>query len=217
MQRHRRDDGADVVHLGQAGVGVCMCPTTERDLGDGLGFSRELADAVRGTGVVGEHHRRRLNRAVVAIAKKAEEVGLDVFALGDCARPEDQDLPQLAHVAEQQGKYLGDVLNRRAVGRSSGPFALMLNDGCSRMPASAGTSRAISGIDSLSELTWRLNTGFVRYCLTAPSIDSEVSDVRSASLSMNTVSSLTETPPDSALTANAGSVPRKDTCVISIE
>jgi hypothetical protein len=31
-------------------------------------------------------------------------------------------LPWLAQVAEQQGKYLGEELNRRAAGRDSGPF-----------------------------------------------------------------------------------------------
>jgi NADH dehydrogenase FAD-containing subunit len=46
----------------------------------------------------------------------------EVFALGDCARPEGAELPQLAQVAEQQGKYIGEVLNRRADGRDSGPF-----------------------------------------------------------------------------------------------
>jgi NADH dehydrogenase FAD-containing subunit len=47
----------------------------------------------------------------------------DVFALGDCACPKGRDLPQLAQVAEQQGRYLGDALNRRTAGRASGPFA----------------------------------------------------------------------------------------------
>lgn len=46
----------------------------------------------------------------------------DLFALGDCARPDGRDLPQLAQVAEQQGAYLGRALNRRAVGRPIGPF-----------------------------------------------------------------------------------------------
>jgi NADH dehydrogenase FAD-containing subunit len=46
----------------------------------------------------------------------------DVFALGDCARPEGRELPQLAQVAEQQGKYLADALKRRAAGRPGGPF-----------------------------------------------------------------------------------------------
>jgi NADH dehydrogenase FAD-containing subunit len=46
-----------------------------------------------------------------------------VFALGDCACPADQDLPQLAQVAEQQGRYVGTLLNRRASGQATGPFA----------------------------------------------------------------------------------------------
>jgi formiminoglutamate deiminase len=35
----------DVAVLGAAGAAVCMCPTTERDLGDGVGPARRLADA----------------------------------------------------------------------------------------------------------------------------------------------------------------------------
>jgi NADH:ubiquinone reductase (non-electrogenic) len=46
----------------------------------------------------------------------------DIFALGDCACPQGRELPQLAQVAEQQGRYLGEVLNRRGAGRASEPF-----------------------------------------------------------------------------------------------
>lgn len=35
----------DVQTLGGSGTGVCLCPTTERDLADGIGRARELADA----------------------------------------------------------------------------------------------------------------------------------------------------------------------------
>ncbi|WP_433301390.1 formimidoylglutamate deiminase [Actinoplanes sp. CA-030573] len=35
----------DVRLLGETRTGVCMCPTTERDLADGIGRARELADA----------------------------------------------------------------------------------------------------------------------------------------------------------------------------
>jgi formiminoglutamate deiminase len=35
----------DVALLGGSGTGVCACPTTEADLGDGIGRFRELADA----------------------------------------------------------------------------------------------------------------------------------------------------------------------------
>jgi formiminoglutamate deiminase len=37
--------GADVAALGGTGTGVCLCPTTERDLADGIGPGRALADA----------------------------------------------------------------------------------------------------------------------------------------------------------------------------
>jgi cytosine/adenosine deaminase-related metal-dependent hydrolase len=35
----------DIHHLGSTRTHVCFCPTTERDLGDGVGLSRELHDA----------------------------------------------------------------------------------------------------------------------------------------------------------------------------
>ncbi len=35
----------DITALGAAGAGIVMCPTTEADLGDGIGPARELADA----------------------------------------------------------------------------------------------------------------------------------------------------------------------------
>ncbi|MDN5932979.1 MAG: amidohydrolase family protein, partial [Pseudonocardia sp.] len=36
---------ADVELLGATGTGVCLCPTTERDLADGIGPARDLHDA----------------------------------------------------------------------------------------------------------------------------------------------------------------------------
>jgi formimidoylglutamate deiminase len=35
----------EILALGQAGITVCACPTTERDLGDGIPSARELVDA----------------------------------------------------------------------------------------------------------------------------------------------------------------------------
>jgi cytosine/adenosine deaminase-related metal-dependent hydrolase len=35
----------DIPLLGHTGTGVCLCPTTERDLADGIGPARALADA----------------------------------------------------------------------------------------------------------------------------------------------------------------------------
>ncbi|WP_328465688.1 formimidoylglutamate deiminase [Actinoplanes sp. NBC_00393] len=37
--------GADIELLGDTGAGACFCPTTERDLADGIGPARRLADA----------------------------------------------------------------------------------------------------------------------------------------------------------------------------
>jgi formiminoglutamate deiminase len=37
--------GADITHLGTTGTRACFCPTTERDLGDGIGPGRALAAA----------------------------------------------------------------------------------------------------------------------------------------------------------------------------
>jgi formiminoglutamate deiminase len=37
--------GDDVTALGSSGTGVCLCPTTERDLADGIGPARALHDA----------------------------------------------------------------------------------------------------------------------------------------------------------------------------
>ena len=36
---------SDIGSIAESGAAVCMCPTTERDLADGVGPSRELADA----------------------------------------------------------------------------------------------------------------------------------------------------------------------------
>ena len=46
----------------------------------------------------------------------------DVYAFGDCACVEDQVLPQLAQVAEQQGRFLARHLNAQGHGQSVPPF-----------------------------------------------------------------------------------------------
>jgi NADH:ubiquinone reductase (non-electrogenic) len=45
-----------------------------------------------------------------------------VYALGDCATPETIELPATAQVAQQEGKYLGRMLRRKAQGRPVVPF-----------------------------------------------------------------------------------------------
>jgi NADH:ubiquinone reductase (non-electrogenic) len=46
----------------------------------------------------------------------------DAFALGDCAAVGEPPLPATAQVAQQQGKYLAGMLERRRLGRSVKPF-----------------------------------------------------------------------------------------------
>lgn len=46
----------------------------------------------------------------------------EVYAAGDCASPRDRNLPQLAQVAGQEGKYLADHFARLASNKSSKPF-----------------------------------------------------------------------------------------------
>jgi formiminoglutamate deiminase len=48
--------GDDVTALGGAGVTACLCPTTERDLADGIGPARALADAGAGLALGSDQH-----------------------------------------------------------------------------------------------------------------------------------------------------------------
>ncbi|MFC5379910.1 formimidoylglutamate deiminase [Aquipuribacter nitratireducens] len=49
-------DAADVAALGGSGTGVCLCPSTERDLADGPGHARALADAGSPLSVGADQH-----------------------------------------------------------------------------------------------------------------------------------------------------------------
>ncbi|WP_320065050.1 formimidoylglutamate deiminase [Micromonospora sp. RTGN7] len=62
---------ADVTLLGDSGTGVCLCPTTERDLADGIGPARRLADADVPLSLGSDSH------AVVDLFEEARAVELD--------------------------------------------------------------------------------------------------------------------------------------------
>ncbi|MGC4805181.1 formimidoylglutamate deiminase [Micromonospora sp. DT233] len=62
---------ADVSLLGDARTGVCLCPTTERDLADGIGPARRLADAGVPLSLGSDSH------AVVDLFEEARAVELD--------------------------------------------------------------------------------------------------------------------------------------------
>ena len=73
---HRRPRDArhatrDVALLGGAGATVCLCPTTERDLADGIGPARALADAGARLALGSDSH------AVIDLFEEARAIELD--------------------------------------------------------------------------------------------------------------------------------------------
>ncbi|WP_345467401.1 formimidoylglutamate deiminase [Actinoallomurus oryzae] len=62
---------SDVTLLGGARTGVCMCPTTERDLADGIGPARTLTDAGSPLSLGSDQH------AVIDLFEEARAVELD--------------------------------------------------------------------------------------------------------------------------------------------
>ncbi|MFJ8577351.1 formimidoylglutamate deiminase [Micromonospora sp. NPDC093277] len=63
--------GADVALLGESRTGVCLCPTTERDLADGIGPARRMAEAGSPLSLGSDSH------AVVDLFEEARAVELD--------------------------------------------------------------------------------------------------------------------------------------------
>lgn len=74
----------------------------------------------------------------------------EIYALGDCATPAGTALPQTAQAAQQEGKYLGEQLNRLARGKSVEPFVFR-NLG---MLAYIGESKALADIPR-ADVQWR--------------------------------------------------------------
>ncbi|MEW2381365.1 formimidoylglutamate deiminase [Micromonospora sp. NPDC047707] len=62
---------ADVTLLGDSGTGICLCPTTERDLADGIGPAHRMADAGSPLSLGSDSH------AVVDLFEEARAVELD--------------------------------------------------------------------------------------------------------------------------------------------
>jgi formiminoglutamate deiminase len=62
---------ADVALLGAAGVTACLCPTTERDLADGIGPARRLRDAGASLAVGSD------SQAVIDLFEEARAIELD--------------------------------------------------------------------------------------------------------------------------------------------
>ena len=64
-------DASDVALLGGAGACCCICPTTERDLADGIGRMRPLVDAGASLAVGSDSH------AVIDLFEEARSIELD--------------------------------------------------------------------------------------------------------------------------------------------
>jgi len=64
-------DDADVALLGGAGATCCVCPTTERDLADGIGAMRRIVDAGASLSLGSDSH------AVIDLFEEARAVELD--------------------------------------------------------------------------------------------------------------------------------------------
>jgi formiminoglutamate deiminase len=64
-------DAGDVTLLGDAGACCCVCPTTERDLADGIGRMRPLVDAGASLAVGSDSH------AVIDLFEEARAIELD--------------------------------------------------------------------------------------------------------------------------------------------
>jgi formiminoglutamate deiminase len=64
-------DASDVSLLGRAGACCCVCPTTERDLADGIGRMRQLRDAGASLSLGSDSH------AVIDLFEEARAVELD--------------------------------------------------------------------------------------------------------------------------------------------
>ncbi len=62
---------ADIALLGEAGASVCLCPTTERDLADGVGPARALSEAGASLALGSDSH------AVIDLFEEARAVELD--------------------------------------------------------------------------------------------------------------------------------------------
>jgi len=61
----------DIAHLGGSGTNVCMCPTTERDLADGIGPARALKDAGSAITLGSDQH------AVIDLLEEARGLEMD--------------------------------------------------------------------------------------------------------------------------------------------
>jgi formiminoglutamate deiminase len=113
--------GGDIATLGATSTGVCLCPTTERDLADGIGPGRALADAGSPLSLGSDSH------AVVDVFEEARGVELHERLAGE--RRGRFTAGELTHAATAAGHAaLGwDDAGRIAVGARADLVAVSLD------------------------------------------------------------------------------------------
>jgi formiminoglutamate deiminase len=124
---HLRTEDVDL--LGRSGTGVCICPTTERDLADGIGPARALRDAGSPLSLGSDQH------AVIDLLEEARALEMDDrLASGERGRFETSELLAALTTAghEQLGWHGG---GRLAAGAPADLVAVKLDS-----PRTAGTT-----------------------------------------------------------------------------
>ena len=102
---------ADIALLGGTGTGVCLCPTTERDLADGIGPARALADAGAPLSLGSDQH------AVIDLFEEARALEMhERLATGERGRFRPAEL-----LAALTGHAAAGLARTRARSRSARP------------------------------------------------------------------------------------------------
>ena len=113
-------DAPDIALLGEVGAHCCLCPTTERDLADGIGPARAIADAGAGLALGSDSH------AVIDQFEEMRAVELDQrLATGERGHHTAAELLRAAHRAGTRGARLagGGDGSRRARSPTWSPSA----------------------------------------------------------------------------------------------
>jgi formiminoglutamate deiminase len=128
--------GGDLALLGGSGTAACLCPTTERDLADGIGPARALADAGSPLCVGSDSH------AVIDLFEEARAIELDErLATGRRGHHRPADLLEAATAGGMAA--LGWHAGRLAPGRLADLVAVDLDS-----PRMAGADAAVA-VDQL--------------------------------------------------------------------
>jgi NADH:ubiquinone reductase (non-electrogenic) len=145
-----RRNGVDV----RMGVPVVGVQPDVLNLKDGSSFPYGMAvwsSGIKPNDVVNQLGLPLDARGRIAVDKRLKVSGADeIYALGDCAGVDSENLAPTAQVASQQGKYLGNALN--AAGRGEIPVEFHFKD--------QGRLAYVGGGDAIADLPFAKIKGF---------------------------------------------------------